>query len=415
MAAFEYTAIDAKGRRRSGVLEGDSGRQVRQTLRDQGLAPMSVAAAAARRGNGAEARTAPGRFKLTLSLLPQTISPLELALLTRQLATLIAAGLPVEESLHTVARQTDKRRLSALVMNVRGRVLEGYSLAAALGEYPGAFSPMYRSTVAAGEQSGFLHVVLENLADHTESRFESVRNVQMALAYPIMLFLVSVAIIAGLMTYVVPKIVAVFADVGQTLPFVTTVLIGTSDFVRAYWWLLLGGGLGLVLGIRLLLRQPRVRMFWDRRKLGLPLVGKISRGANASRYANTLSILSSSGVALVDAMHIATEVVANQWLRARLGEAVQSVSEGASLRSALERAGHFPPMFLHMIGSGEASGELDRMLAKVADYQQQELTRLVTTLVQILQPIMLLLMAGMVLVIVVAILLPILNMNQLVS
>ncbi len=413
MAAFEYTAIDAKGRRRKGVLEGDSSRQVRQSLRDQGLAPMSVAAAAARHRNGAEAKTPGSRFKT--NLFAPAVSPLELALLTRQLATLIAAGLPVEESLHTVARQTDKRRLSALVMNVRGRVLEGHSLAAALGEYPGAFSPMYRSTVAAGEQSGFLHVVLENLADHTESRFESMRNVQMALAYPIMLFLVSVAIIAGLMTYVVPKIVAVFDNTGQSLPFVTAALIDTSDFVRDYWWLLLGGTVGLVLAVRALLREPRIRLFWDRRKLGLPLAGKIARGTNASRYANTLSILSSSGVALVDAMHIAAEVVSNQWLKAKLAEAVQSVSEGASLRSALERGGYFPPMFLHMIGSGEASGELDRMLAKVADYQQQELTRLVTALVQILQPIMLLMMAGMVLIIVVAILVPILNMNQLVS
>lgn len=343
------------------------------------------------------------------------MSPLDLALLTRQLATLIAAGLPVEESLHAVAQQTEKRRLSALVMDVRARVLEGHSLATALGEYPNAFSTMYRSTVAAGEQSGYLHSVLNNLADHTEQRFESVRDVQMAMFYPVMLFVVSVLIIAGLMVYVVPGIIEVFADTGQELPLLTSLLIDSSDILRSYGWLLAIAVLALVLLGRWLLAKPDVRLRWHRHKLTLPLIGKMARGTNASRYASTLAILSASGVPLVDAMRIATEVVSNSWLKRRLGEALQRVSEGSSLHAALESAGHFPPMFLHMAASGEASGELDTMLAKAADYQQQELTRLVTTLVQLLQPVMLLLMAGMVLTIVLAILVPILGMNQLVT
>lgn len=409
MAAFEYTAIDAKGRQRKGVVEGDSSRQVRQTLRDQGLAPMAVEPAASR-GNG-EAKPGGG---LSLGLFAPTLSPLDLALLTRQLATLIAAGLPVEEALHAVARQTDKRRQSALVMNVRGKVLEGYSLAAALGEYPNAFSQMYRSTVAAGEHSGFLHVVLDNLANHTEARFESMRGVQMALIYPILLFCASVLIVSGLLVYVVPNLVSVFADAGQELPALTVALIDLSSFLTAYWWLLLGGICGFALLIRMLLSQPGIRLGWDRRKLSLPLIGKMGRGGNASRYANTLSILTTSGVPLVDAMQIATEVVANTYLKRRLGAALQSVKEGSSLRSALEQAGHFPPMFLHMVGSGEASGELDAMLAKVADYQQKELTRLVGTLVELLQPLMMLVMSGIVMLIMMAIMVPMLNMNQLV-
>ena len=408
MAAFEYTAIDKDGRQRKGVLEGDSSRQVRQALRERDLMPMAVEPAAGRRDNGT---SSPG-LRLAVR---RAMSPLEMALFTRQLSTLIAAGLPVEESLHTIARQADKRRLSALVMNVRGKVMEGHSLAAALADYPGVFAPMYRSTVAAGEQSGYLHAVLDNLAEHTEQTFESTRNVQMALFYPVMLFVVSVIIIAGLMIYVVPDIVDVFADAGQELPLLTTLLIATSDFLRLYWWLVLGAAATMYLLARWLLTRPEIRLRWHHRLLSMPVFGKMSRGANASRYASTLAILTGSGVALVDAMRIATETVTNNWLKLRLADAVQRVSEGDSLRRGLEVAGHFPPMFLHMVASGEASGELDAMLAKVAHYQQQELTRQVTTLVQLFQPLMLLLMAGMVLAIVLAILVPILDMNQLVA
>ena len=411
MAVFEYTALDAGGRQRKGVIEGDSGRQVRQTLRDQGLSPMSVAATDASRGNGAAKQTASRRWRWRWG---RALSALELALITRQLATLIAAGLPVEEALKTVAQQTDQRRISALMMNVRARVLEGYSLAAALADYPQAFGAMYRSTVAAGEQSGYLHVVLDNLADHTERRFEASRDVQMALFYPIILFVVSVIIVFGLMVYVVPNIVEMFEDMDQELPVLTNVLIEVADFLNKRWWVLALAVVGLVAVARWLLARPNLRLAWDRRKLSLPVVAKIVRGGDAARYAGTLAILTSSGVALVDAMRIATEVVTNQWLKQGLADAVERVSEGASLRAALEAVGHFPPMLLHMVASGEASGELDAMLGKVAHYQQQELTRLVSTLVQLFQPLMLLVMAALVLGIVLAILVPILGMNQLV-
>ena len=289
MAAFEYTAIDKSGRQRKGVLEGDSSRQVRQALRDRDLMPMAVEPAA-RQENGSTTRSAGTRLTVR-----RAMSPLEMALFTRQLSTLIAAGLPVEESLHTIARQTDKRRLSALVMNVRGKVMEGHSLAAALAEYPSVFAPMYRSTVAAGEQSGFLHAVLDNLADHTEQRFQSARDVQMALFYPLMLFVVSVLIIAGLMIYVVPDIVDVFSDTGQELPTLTTVMIATSNFLRLYyWWLLVGAIAAAQLLCRWLLARPEIRLRWHRQMLSMPLFGKMSRGANASRYAATLSILTAA-------------------------------------------------------------------------------------------------------------------------
>lgn len=403
MAAFEFVALDERGRRRRGVREGDSRRQVRQTLREEGLTPLSVDQTVERSGG-----TLRWSFGRGMSLL-------ELALFTRQMATLVGAGLPIEEALNAVAQQTEKRRAGAMIMAVRGRVREGYALAQALGEFPSTFPDMYRSTVAAGEQSGFLDVVLENLADYIEARFESRRNVEMALFYPALLLTFALLIVGALLIYVVPDIVRVFDDTGEQLPFLTQVMIAVSEFLQAWLWLVAVGAALFVLGLRRLLAQPRIRSAWDRRKLALPVAGRIVRGGNASRYASTLSILTSSGVPLVDAMRIAGEVVTNQWLKGRLDHATARVSEGASLKVALESAGHFPPMFLHMIGSGEASGELDTMLRKVAQYQQQELERLVTTLVRLFEPMMMLFMGVLVIVVVLAILLPILSMNQLVA
>lgn len=403
MAAFEYVALDVSGRQRKGVLEGDSGRQVRQSLRDQGLTPLAVEAT----NKVVKGRAAKIQFR-------RTMSPLELAMFTRQLATLISAGLPVEEALAAVAQQTENRRASSMVMSVRSRVLEGYSLAAAFADYPTTFEAMYRSTVAAGEQSGYLSAVLENLADYTEQRFESKRNVEMALFYPFLLLGLALVIVGALMTFVVPDIVAIIDTTGGELPFITVALIAVSDFFRNYFWLVILVVVGIVFATRWALAQPETRLRWDRRKLRLPLIGRISRGGNAARYANTLSILTSAGVPLVEAMNIASEVVTNHWMKRGLNESVLRVSEGASLRAALESSGNFPPMFLHMIASGESSGELDTMLKKVSEYQQQELERLVTTMVRLFEPMMLLVMAGLVLIIVLAILLPILSMNQLV-
>ncbi|MBX3707380.1 MAG: type II secretion system inner membrane protein GspF [Pseudomonadales bacterium] len=404
MAAFEYAALDTRGRRRRGVLEADSLRQTRQMLRDQGLVPLHVEAASERRQ----------QTRASLLSFSRGLGALDRVLLTRQLATLVAAGLPIEEALNAVAQQSEKQHVRALVMGIRSRVLEGHSLAGALGDYPRSFNGMYRSTVAAGEQSGHLDKVLENLADYQERQFESRRDVEMALLYPVLLTLLAFAIVGALMVYVVPDMVGVLENVGQELPASTRFLIGASEIARNYWWLILLGIVGLVAGARWLLDQLAIREAWDRQKLSMPLVSRITRSSNAARYANTLSILTSSGVPLVEAMNIAANVVSNAWLKRRLGDATQRVSEGSSLRIALEGVGHFPPMLLHMVASGESSGELDAMLEKVAVYQQAEVKRIVTTIVRLFEPMMLLVMGGMVMFIVMAILLPILNMNQLV-
>lgn len=403
MAAFAYTALDTRGKQRKGVLEADSMRQIRQLLRDQNLVPLDVDIAVERKAKSS------GVFSMG-----RRIGALDRVLLTRQLATLIGAGLPIEEALQAVAQQSEKHHVNALIMGIRSKVLEGHSLASSLAEFPGSFSEMYRSTVAAGEQSGFLDKVLENLADYTERQFESRRNVEMAMLYPAVLSILAFCIVGALMVYVVPDMVGVLENMGQELPWATRFLIGSSEIAVDYWWAIVAVIVASVAGVRWLLEQPPIRLTWDRQKLTLPLAGRISRSSNAARYANTLSILSGSGVPLVEAMNIASDVVSNAWLRRRLADATQRVSEGSSLRAALETVGYFPPMLLHMVASGEASGQLDTMLDRVATYQQAEVERIVTTLVRLFEPMMLLVMGGLVMFIVMAILLPILNMNTLI-
>jgi general secretion pathway protein F len=406
MAAFQYVALDPKGKQDKGVMEADSARQLRQLLRDRDLMPLEVEPAAERKTKQAGAHG--------FTLFSRKLSALDRVLFTRQLATLVASSLPIEEALNAVAQQAEKQHVGALIMGIRSRVLEGHSLASSLREFPNSFSELYCSSVAAGEQSGYLDRVMDNLADYLERQFESTRNVEMALFYPVALLVVAFVIVGALMAYVLPDMINVIQDTGQTLPWFTVLLIGITEVLRDFWWAIVAGIIAIVALVRWLLEQPAMRLAWDRKKFSLPLVARITRSANAARYANTLSILTSAGVPLVEAMNIASEVVNNTWLKQRLQEATQTVSEGMSLRVSLEQVGHFPPMMLHMVGSGEQSGELDSMLDRVATFLQAEVERIVSTIVKLFEPLMLLIMGGVVLFIVMAILLPILSMNQLV-
>jgi general secretion pathway protein F len=403
MAAFEYQALDTSGRSRKGVIEADSARHARTLLRDQNLVPTKVSV------TSSQAVKSQRKFAFQRHL-----GHLDRVLFTRQLATLVGSGLPIESALAAVAEQADKQRVKGLIMAVRSKVLEGYSLAVSLSDHEGSFNSLYRATVAAGEQSGFLDKVLENLADYEERQFSATRNVEMAMIYPAVLLLMAVLIISGLMVYIVPDMVNVIVDTGQKLPWFTVALIAMTDFMASYWWLLIVAIAGLVAFSRWLLAKPTLRLRWDRLKFEIPLIQRITRSANASRYSNTLSILTRSGVPLVEAMHIASGVVSNQWLQRALREATQRVSEGISLHISLARIGQMPPMLLHMVAAGEQSGTLDAMLGRVADFQQDEVERVVSTLVKLFEPLMLLLMGGVVLFIVMAILLPMLSMNQLV-
>lgn len=406
MAAFEYSALNVRGREEKGVLEADSVRQVRQILRDKGLTPLGVNPTKKK-----EAASGPGLFS---ELFKPSLSVSERALVTRQLATLIAAGLPVEEALLAVSKQSEKPVINSMLITVRSKVMEGFSLANALAEYPRAFPSLHRATVAAGESAGHLDLVLNRLADFTESQQESASRVKQALVYPVILFVLTLLILAGLLGYVVPDIVKVFAESEQALPWLTTAVIAASDFVVDYGLVVFIAAMLLIWGLNRFLKVPSVRLRWDRWVLGVPIAGRLSRGTNTAQFASTLSILTSSGVPLVDAMRIAGEVLSNTWLRQNVGEATVRVSEGSSLSKSLEVSGYFPPMMLHMIASGESSGELDDMLERVARNQQQEAELLMSMLLSLFGPIMLIIMGGAVFTIVMAILLPIINLNQLV-
>ena len=403
MAAFEYIALNERGREQKGVLEADSSRHVRQILRDRGLAPLSVEASS-------EKRTS----KRSFNWFRPSLSVSERALVTRQLATLIAAGLPVEEGLLAVSRQTENTRTQKMLAAVRSQVMEGYSLANSFAGYPNAFPISYRATVAAGESAGHLDLVMERLAEFTESQQVSRAKIQQAAIYPVVLFTLTLAILAGLLGYVVPDIVEVFSDTGQELPFLTTMIIAISNFVVDYGVYVLLLIVLLTVLLRRLLKIPAIRLSWDRRILHLPVIARLSRGINASQFSSTLSILSSSGVPLVDAMTITGEVLSNAWLKQAVSRASVNVSEGSTLNAALEKSGYFPPMMLHMIASGESSGELDDMLKKVATYMQQDVELLTGILLSLFGPLMLLIVGCTVFIIVMAILLPIINLNQLI-
>ena len=403
MAAFDFKALDEKGRQQKGVMEADSARQIRQQLRDKGWVPLSVDQAVEKKSEGSFFERRRG------------ISVKDLALLTRQIATLIQSGIPVEETLSAVASQSEKPAIRSMMLAIRGKVLEGYTLADSLAEFPGAFPKLYRSTVAAGEHAGHLDLVLNRLADYTEARQQARQKIQLAAIYPIILSVVAITIVVFLLTYVVPDIIEVFVHNGQELPPLTQGLLAVSDFLAAWGGLLFALLVILIVGFKFLLTKDAFRFAYHKKLLQLPFIKKITRGTNTSMYASTLSILNSSGVPLVDAMKIASEVLSNDCLKAALTDSAQLVSEGASLYKALESTGYFPPMMIHMVASGESSGELDQMLERTAAHQESDLQGLIETIVGLFEPLMLLFMGGVVLIIVLAIMLPILNMSNLVG
>jgi general secretion pathway protein F len=402
--AFEYVAIDASGREKRGLLEGDTARQIRQQLREQALLPVSISEV-----ERTEQKRAVGRFTLR-----RGISATDLALLTRQLATLTRAGLPLEEALLATSQQTEKPRVAAIVSGVRARVLEGRTLADGLGVFPQVFPEIYRATVAAGEQAGRLDGVLERLADYTENREILQSRVRNALIYPILLTVVCIIIVSLLLGYVVPEVVNVFKAGKHQLPLLTRVLIGASDGFRQWWWAIFSGIGATIYGIKRWLRNPDARRRWDHAVLRLPVIGRVARGVNAARFARTLSILTASTVPVLEALRISGEVVANLPMREAVAEAAVKVREGAPIAKSLAASRLYPPMLIHLIASGESSGELETMLERAATNQERDMDGIVNTAVNILGPAMILIMGGMVLLIVLALLLPIFELNQLV-
>lgn len=402
MPIFEYRAHDAQGRACKGRLEADGPRHARHLLRERGLWLRVLNEVQA---GGAGSRQ-PGGGRLSAA---------DLALLTLQLSTLVQAGLPLEEALEAVAKQSSKRKVAGLVAAIRSRVMEGHALSSALGQFPKAFPELFRATVAAGERSGHLGLVLEQLAAYTQARQASRQKIQMALVYPLILMLASVAIVGFLLGYVVPDVVKIFVDSGQPLPWLTQALIGVSNGLRGHFLVMVSVLAALIGGWLWSLRQPLWRLRWHRWVLNVPVIGDVLRAMDAARFASTLAILGKSAVPLVDALEIAAAVIGNQTIRTRMIDVARSVREGGTLTRGLELSGDIPPMMLHMIASGERAGELDRMLARAAEQQESSLAARIALVVSLFEPAMLVLMGGVVLLIVMAILLPILSLNQLVN
>lgn len=402
MGAYQYVAVDPSGKERKGVLEGDTARHVRQMLRERKLLPVDVSEVESTE------RKANRSFYLR-----RGISTLDLALLTRQLATLLRAGLPLDEGLQAVSEQTEKPRLKSIILGVRARVLEGHPLAAGLEDFPHAFPVVYRATVAAGEQAGQLDAVLERLAEYTESRHGLRQKVSQALVYPIVLTVMAFSIVIFMLMYIVPKIVAVFETTGQQLPVLTRALIWLSEFLQS-WWFAVAAAIALIVftADRLLRREDVLRKV-HRWLLRTPVLGRVARGLNTARFTRTLSILSSSGVPVLEALRIGATVINNLPMREAVEEASVRVSEGAAIGRSLSQSKLFPPMSIHLISSGESSGELDSMLERAAKHQENEMDSLLSTMLNVLEPALLVLMGLMVLAIVMAILLPIFQLNQL--
>ena len=407
MAAFDYQAVNSQGKSVKGVIEGDTARQVRGLLREQGLMPTEVTSSLQKNTQSKERQFSFGGGK--------KVSSTELALITRQLATLVEAGLPLEESLMAVGEQCEKNTVKSMIMSVRTKVTEGYGLAESMAEYPQIFNNLYRAMVAAGEKSGHLDKVLNRLADYTEKKQQLQSQIVQALVYPVIMTVVAVSVIAILLTAVVPKIVGQFEHMGANLPGTTKLLIASSDFLQNYGLLIVLLIIGAIFGFKQLLKKPTFKLSYHQKVLKVPIIGKVVRGINTARFARTLSILTASAVPLLESMKISGEVLENLYIKQRIKESGDKVREGSSLRVSLEQTKLFPPMMLHMIASGEKSGELEHMLGRAADNQDREFEAIVSISLKAFEPALLVSMAGVVLFIVMAILQPILQLNALIG
>lgn len=407
MPAFHFIAVTASGAEQKGVIEAENEKQARQLLRDKSLMPVNVTAAHEKKSN-AENHSLFSFLKRKRSLTAN-----EIALFTRQFATLLAAGMPIEECLQAVAEQTEKPYIKALILSVRGKVMEGHELAAALGEHPDSFPNLFCATIAAGEKTGHLDSVLLRLADYTEQQANMRQKLKSALIYPTMIVLVAFGIVSFLLAYVVPKMVEVYGHLKQSLPVMTRVLIAISDVGRSYGlYLIVAVIVGVMLWRRAIKMNAVLRERSHRWLLKLPLIGHASQTADTARFARTLSILTAAGVPVLEAMRISAQLISVIPIKKSVEEAVNRVREGAAIYLALKQTTYFSPMSIHMIASGESSGQLESMLERVAKHQEEEITRLIDVSLALFEPAIILIMGAIVLFIVLAVLLPIFQLNQ---
>lgn len=411
MPVFRYRAFDANGRARKGTLDEDSRVSALDRLKQQGLVPVDVAqesgvGAPESSGTGLAARVGAVRRRVSLR---------DVALFTRQLSTLVGAGLTLVEALNASLEQAEQSRMQSVIAGVRDSVNEGMSFAEALKRHPGAFNDLYVNMVRAGEQSGTLEIVLERLADFLDGQIELRNEITGSLAYPVIMFLAMMMVVGILFIYVIPKIVEVFEQTGQALPLPTRVLIATTEFARNNGILLVVAVVLLIAGVRWALNTERGRAFWDRLRLDLPVVGLLARNVAMSRFSRTLSTLLASGVPLPTSLRIVREVVGNTVYAEAIDEVHDAVVEGGGLAAPLRRTGHFPVAMVRMVAAGEQSGELEDMLGRVANAYDREVTTRITIVTRLLEPLMIIMMGGLVFFIMLSILIPMFQINQIVG
>lgn len=411
MAAFSYKALTDEGKTVKGILEGDSERHIRTQLRAKKLKPLEVVSATGDTSSAASGDN--GSITASFRRRATKLSTRDLSLITRQLASLVKSGLPLDEALHATAKQSQKTNVKRVVLQVRTKVLEGLSLAQALGDNPVAFNDMYRALVRAGEGSGFLSPVLERLADYTQTSQQLQQRIKMAMIYPMVMLVVSLAVIVALMVLVVPKLVKIFEQGKRELPALTEGMIATSSFLMNYGIYLFFALIGVYFLIKRLMRDPKRLRAWHVVQLKLPVIGELVKQINSARFAATLSLLSASGVPLLQALNISGQVMTNKLLQEACDTVAASVREGMSLSRAMENTGHFPPLLVQLVASGETNGTLPQQLDNASKDQERELEMMLGVAMGLLEPATIIFMGGAVCVIVLAILTPIFEMTKL--
>jgi len=414
MPVYAYKGLNEKGRNVGGIIDADSPKTARIKLRRSGIFPTDLSETRERAGAAATAATG-SRFSFDLSSLFERITPQDLALMTRQLATLVGAGLPLVECLGALTEQVDGPRQKKILSQVRERVVEGGTLADAMKAHPAVFNDLYVNMVRAGEASGALDLVLIRLAEYTERAAALRAKVRSALTYPAFMGVASMAILFFLLSYVVPKVTRIFEETHAQLPTMTIILLAISGFLSNYWYVIIFVVLAVVLGIRMSTRTPSGRLRFDRLTLRIPYFGKVLKKVALARFSRTLSTLLLGGIPLLQALDIVKHVVSNMVLANAIEDGRNSIREGHSVADPLKKSGLFPPLLVHMIAVGEKSGELESMLARAADAYDGEVEASVSALSSIMEPMLVIFMGGVVLFIVMAILLPIFELNQLVK
>ena len=404
MPAFHYTAVDKEGNEIKSSLEGDTSKHVRGILREKGLLPLSIKEIKPDKST-----------RLKINLTQNSLSSKDLAYFTRQLATLIKSGIPIDEALFAINEQNEKQYIKNIILTIRSKIMEGYTLSDSFNDFPKSFPMIYTTTIAAGEKSGHLSLILDKLADFTESRKKLQQQIKNALIYPIALIVTALLVIAFMLAYVVPKVVYIFENFDQQLPLLTRIMIATSDFLLNNWLYIILFSVILVFLCHYLMKNDDTRSKYHSILLKLPIFGHLVKNMNSARFMQTLSILAGSGVPILEALKISTNVITNLPMKNAVNQATIRVSEGESISKSLSKSNLFPPMMIHMIGSGENSGRLEEMLDRATVNQEEEVENTIATLLGIMQPLTVIIMAGIVLLIVLAILLPIFEINNLIA